>query len=79
MKKLRQRMLTACAGVALLLGCFLPAVGQFARRPPRVYRPGSYNNTRRLMNRRAAMRKVVKKRRKAARKRRHAARHGHAH
>lgn len=79
MKKLRQRLFTAVAGAALLLGCSLPAAGQFARRPPRVYRPGSYNHTRRLMNRRAAMRKVVKKRRKAARQRRHAARHGHAH
>jgi hypothetical protein len=79
MKKLGPRVVTAVAAAALLLGCYLPAEGQFARRAPRVYRPGSYNNTRRLMNRRAAMRKVVKKRRKAARKRRHAARHGHAH
>lgn len=79
MKKLRQRASAAFACAALLLGCFLPAAGQFARRPPRVYRPGSYNNTRRLMNRRAAMRKVVKKRRKAARKRRHAPAHSHAH
>jgi hypothetical protein len=79
MNRLRRRVVATVVGAALLLGCFLPAVGQFARRAPRVYRPGSYNNTRRLMNRRAAMRKVIKKRRKAARKRRHAARHGHAH
>jgi hypothetical protein len=59
------------ASAALFLGSFCLAQGQTARRV-RVYRPGHYNNTRILMNRRAAMRKLIRKRRQAAKKRRQA-------
>jgi hypothetical protein len=71
MKSLRQKFIILMGSVALLLGCFCLAQGQYTRRV-RVYRPSRYHNTRILMNRRAAMRKVIKKHRKAARKRRHA-------
>jgi hypothetical protein len=71
MKNLRQKLIILFASATLLLGCFCFAQGQYTRRV-RVYRPGSYHNTRTLMSRRAAMRKVIRKRRQAARKRRQA-------
>jgi hypothetical protein len=71
MKKLLQKIFVLSGSAALLLGCFGFSQGQYSRRV-RVYRPGPYNKTRVLMNRRAAMRSVIKKRRLAARKRRQA-------
>ena len=71
--KLRRKVVCVVGSVVLLLGCLVSASGQY-RRTPRVYRPGAYNRTRALMNRRAALRKARKKRLKAK-----AARRGHAH
>ena len=69
----RRRLMCVVGSVLLLLGCLVGASGQY-RRTPRVYRPGAYNRTRALMNRRAALRKARKDRLKAK-----AARRGHAH
>jgi hypothetical protein len=71
MKSLRQKVIILFGTAALLLGSFCFAEAQFRSRV-RVYHPRRYNNTRTLMSRRAAMRKVVKQRRQAARKRRQA-------
>jgi hypothetical protein len=76
MKSLCQKSIMLLGSVALLLGCFCFAQGQYRGRV-RVYRPGHYHNIRMLMNRRAAMRKVMRKHRQAARKRRHALHQNH--
>ncbi len=66
MRKLRQKIIILFGSISLLLGGFCLAHGQY--RSVRVYNAGIYNNTRNLMSRRAAMRKVIKKRQQAARK-----------
>ena len=71
MKSLRQKVIILFGSAALLLGSFCLVEGQYRSRV-RVYHPRIYHNTRTLMSRRAAMRKVIKKRRQAARKRRQA-------
>jgi alpha-N-acetylglucosamine transferase len=71
MKSLRQKVIILFGSVALLLGSFCLAEAQYRSRV-RVYHPRRYNNTRTLMSRRAAMRKVIKKHRQAAKKRRQA-------
>jgi hypothetical protein len=69
MKSLQQKVIILFGTVALLLGSFCLAEGQYRSRV-RVYHPRRYHNTRALMSRRAAMRKVIKKRRQAIKKRR---------
>ena len=70
MRRLRQKILMLFGLAALLLGSLCIAQGQYTRsRRIRVYNPGTYNRTRSVMSRRAAMRKVFKKRSRAARKR----------
>lgn len=70
MRGLRQNLVIMFGGIALLLASFYVAQGQYTRaRPIRVHTPGVYSRTRSLMNRRAAMRKAVRKNLRAARKR----------
>lgn len=74
MLRLRQRILIVLAVAAVLAsGAFHRAVAQ-RMRPPRVYNPHAYNNTRRMTNNRAAARAAVRKRHKAKAKRRRARR-----
>lgn len=69
MRRLRQKIFMLFGIAALLLGSLCIAQGQYTRsRRVRVYTPRTYNRTRSVMNRRAAMRKVVRKRHRAARK-----------
>ena len=67
---MRKKIAVLIGSVVLLLECFSLAQAQYTR--VRVYNPGTYHNTRTVMSRRAAMRKVMKKHRKAVRKRRRA-------
>ena len=69
MVKLRQRVLIVTEMLAVLAGMCVQARAQ-SMRPPRVYNPGVYNNTRRQMSRRAAARAAVRKRHRAKAKRR---------
>ena len=69
MIRLRQKVLIFTAVAVVLLGACGDALAQ-SMRPPRVYNPGVYNNTRRQMSRRAAARAAVKKRHRAKAKRR---------
>lgn len=74
MLRLRQRIFIVAAAVAVLAsGAFHDAAGQ-RMRPPRVYNPRTYNNTRTHMSNRAAARAALKKRQKAKAKRRRARR-----
>lgn len=76
MLKLRQRILTVAAVAAFAAsGTFHDALGQ-RMRPPRVYNPRTYNNTRTQMNNRAAARAALKKRHKAKAKQRRSRRAG---
>ena len=64
MLNLRPYALIVMACAIILLGASHEAHGQRVR-PPRVYNPRTYNNTRRQLSNRAAARVVVKKRHKA--------------
>ena len=69
MKKLRQKIIVLFGSAALLLSGVCLAQGQIGT--VRVYNPNIYNNTRRTMSNRAAMKKATKKAlRKTAKKRR---------
>jgi hypothetical protein len=70
MLRLRRRAFVFMACVAFVSATFHHAWGQ-RMRPPHVYNPRAYSNTRMRMSNRAAARAVIKKRHKAkARKRR---------
>ena len=69
MKSLRNKGLFLLLSAALLLAYVGSAEGQRFRPRVRVYRPGSHNNTRALMNRRAAAKKALRKRQEAKAKR----------
>ena len=65
MLRLRRRILIAAAVVAFAAsGTFQQALGQ-SMRPPHVYNPQTYHNTRTRMSNRAAMRAALRKRHKA--------------
>ena len=69
-KHLRKKLIILLGGAALFFGSLCPAAGQLARSPRvRVYNPGSYQRTRSVMSRRAALRKILKKKRQRATKR----------
>jgi len=76
MPKLRKRILIAVAALAFAAsGTFRHATGQ-SMRPPHVYNPSTYNNTRTNMSNCAAARAALKRRQKAKAKRRRARRAG---
>ena len=67
MLKLRQKVFVIMTGMAVLLGAFQYAEAQ-RMRPPRVYNPRTYQNTRRQTSSRAAARAALKKQHKAREK-----------
>lgn len=74
MSDLRKKLLTLFGSAALLVACYCPALGQFARsRPVHVYNPGTYSRTRATLSHRAAMRRALLKRQRAADARRRSA------
>lgn len=74
MLKLRKRILMVAAALAFAAsGAFHHAAGQ-SMRPPHVYNPHTYNNTRTHMSNRAAARAALKRCQKAKAKRRKALR-----
>ena len=64
MLRLRRRAFVFMACTAFVLTTFQHALGQ-RMRPPRVYNPRTYSNTRMRMSSRAAARAALKKRHKA--------------